>query len=379
MEETRLRRRSFLAAAGTAVLGSVAGCTEPHAGPSFETSNDPDVDREDLADGSAFTDLYEATIDAVAQVTAHGVSTDDGRARGQGSGFVYDDSHVVTNEHVVRGGEDVELQYVNGDWTTSELVGTDYHSDLAVLEVDHVPDVADPFSLTEQHPVVGQEVAAIGNPLGLEGTMTRGIVSGVNRSLPMPEEYAVDGLRYSFSNVVQTDAAVNPGNSGGPIVGLNGEVVGVVNAGSPFTNNIGFAISAALTRRVVPSLIDDGDFHHSHMGIFFEPVNRLVAEENDLSEATGILIADLEGGGPSEGVLQESDSVVERRGELIPVGGDVIVAIDGEPIPDRHALGTYLALETNPGDTISLEVIRNRGRERTTVDLELAAREEPEV
>ena len=379
MKEPRLRRRAFLAAAGTAALGSFAGCTEPHAGPAYETSNNPDTDREDLADGSAFTDLYETTIDAVTQVRVHGIPTPDGEAGGQGSAFVYDDTHVVTNEHVVRGGEGIELQYVNGDWTSTELIGTDYHSDLAVLEVDHVPEAADPLSLSDRQPVVGQEVAAIGNPLGLEGTMTRGIVSGVNRSISMPEDYVVDDLEYSFPNAIQTDAAVNPGNSGGPIVDLNGEVVGVVNAGSPFTDNIGFAISAAVTRRVVPSLIDGGEFRHSHMGIFFEPVNRLVAEANDLSEASGILIVDLENGGPADGVLEGSDTVVERRGEPVPVGGDVIVAIDGEPIPDRHALGTYLVLETDPGDTISLEVLRNRGRERTTVDLELTAREEPDL
>ena len=379
MDETRLRRRSFLAAVGTATLGSIAGCTEPHAGPAYETSTEPDIDRENLADGSAFTDLYEATIDAVTQVRVHGVSTDGDRSRGQGSGFVYDDDHVVTNEHVVRGGEDIELQYTNGDWTTTDLVGTDYHSDLAVLEVDHVPEAADPLPLSDRSPVVGQEIAAIGNPLGLEGTMTRGIVSGVNRSVPMPDDYVREGIAYTFPNAIQVDAAVNPGNSGGPIVGLNGEVVGVVNAGSPLTDNIGFGISAAVAHRAVPSLIDDGEFRHSHMGIFFEPVNRLVAEENDLSEASGILIVDLEPGGPAEGVLEGSNSVVERRGESIPVGGDVIVAIDGEPIPDRHALGTYLVLETDPGDTISLEVLRNRGRERTTVDLELTAREEPDL
>ncbi len=379
MEDTRSHRRSFLAAAGTAILGSVAGCTEPHAGTGFETSNDSGVARENLADGSAFSDLYGTTIDAVTQVRVHGIPTPEGETGGQGSAFVYDDDHVVTNEHVVRGGAGIELQYTNGDWTTTDLVGTDYHSDLAVLEVDHVPEAADPLSLSDRQPVVGQEIAAIGNPLGLEGTMTRGIVSGVNRSIPMPEEYVVGGMAYSFPNAIQTDAAVNPGNSGGPIVDLDGEVVGVVNAGSPFTDNIGFAISAAVTRRVVPSLIDDGEFRHSHMGIFFEPVNRLVADENDLSEPSGILIADLEDGGPAEGVLEGSDSVVERRGEEIPVGGDVIVAIDGEPIPDRHALGTYLVLETEPGDTISLEVLRNRGRERTTVDLELGAREEPDI
>ena len=374
MEETRLRRRSFLATVGVVALGSVAGCTEPHAGPAYETSTDPEIDRENMAEGSAFTDLYEATIDAVTQVRVFGVSTpdDDRQRQGQGSAFVYDDDHVVTNEHVVRGGETVELQYTNGDWTSTDLVGTDYHSDLAVLEVDHVPDAADPLTLSERFPVVGQEIAAIGNPLGLEGTMTRGIVSGVNRSVPMPEEYVRDDLDYSFPNAIQTDAAVNPGNSGGPLVDLDGEVLGVVNAGSPHTDNIGFAISAALARRVVPALIDAGEYHHSFLGAISIPVNRTIAEANHLSEATGIIVVGVDSDGPAQGVLEVSDSSGQ-----VPVGGDVIVAIDDEPIPDTHTLGTHLALETSPGDTVSLEVIRGRGRERVTVDLDLEARPQP--
>ncbi len=272
--------------------------------------------------------------------------------------------HIVTNDHVVAGGEEVDLQYINGDWTGTRLVGTDHFSDLAVLEVDHVPDAATPLSLSNERPVVGQEVLAIGNPYGLEGSMSQGIVSGIERSVNAPDR------RFSFPDVVQTDAAVNPGNSGGPLVDLDGNVIGVVHAGGG--NNIGFAISAALADRVIPGLIADGEYKHSYLGIGLLSVDRIVAEENDLEAATGIAVTDIVSGGPADGVLQGATGTVERRGEPIPVGGDVIFEIDGEPIPDRHALATHLALETSPGETIDIRLWRD-GTE-TTESLTLDAR-----
>ncbi|WP_049923202.1 S1C family serine protease [Halopiger djelfimassiliensis] len=369
MNDSRLNRRRFLAAASAGLVGTVAGCSEPRNIDPMEGSTSHEIDRENLADGSTFTDVYEATIDSVTQVRVFGV--DDPRTgdegRGQGSGFLYDDSHIVTNDHVVAGGTDVDLQYINGDWTGTRLVGTDYYSDLAVLEVDHVPDSATPLSLTDRRPVVGQQVLAIGNPFGLEGSMTDGIVSGVNRTLDAPNR------RFSYPNVIQTDAAVNPGNSGGPLVDLDGNVIGVVNAAGG--DNIGFAISAALTRRVVPSLIENGEYGHSYMGIRLRTVDRLIAEENDLPSATGVAVVDVNDG-PAEGALEGADRFVRRRNEPIPVGGDVILEMDGEPIPDRHALSSHLALETSPGDDLELRLWRN-GRE-TTTEFSLGARPEVE-
>ncbi len=364
MEETRLGRRRFLAAAGAGFVGSLAGCATPRSGPSFETDAEP-IDRDDRADGSTYTDVYERTIDSVTLVRVFGVDDPTGgQTRGQGSAFVYDASHVVTNDHVVYGSDQIELQYPNGDWSTAAVVGTDYYSDLAVLEVEHVPDAATPLEFSQQSPVVGQEVLAIGNPYGLEGSMSKGIVSGVDRALQVPQR------DFAFPNVVQTDAAVNPGNSGGPLVGLDGTVVGVINAGGG--DNIGFAISAALASRVVPALVDDGVYRHSYMGIGLRTVDPLIARENNLPRATGVIVTDVPEDGPADGVLRGRDEIVRRNGAAIPVGGDVILAIDGEPIPDRHALSTYLALETSPDETISIELRRDRRIE--TVDLTLGAR-----
>jgi len=364
MDETRLGRRRLLATASAGVVGAVAGCVEPGADSSIEGGTSHDIDRENLADGSTYTEVYEALIDSVVQVRAFGVDNPltGEEGEGQGSGFVVDDSHIVTNEHVVAGAEEVDLQYINGDWTSTRLVGTDFYSDLAVIEADHVPDSATPLSFTDTTPVVGQEVLAIGNPFGLEGSMSSGIVSGIERTLSPPDR------EFSFPDVIQTDAAVNPGNSGGPLVDLSGTVVGVVNAAGG--ENIGFAISAALTNRVAPSLIEDGTYEHSYLGIGLEPVDRPLAEQNDLSEAAGIMIVEaVPGEAAANAGLQGSSGTVTHRGEPVPVGGDVIVRLDGEPIPDEHALSRFLALETSPGETITVEYKRDGRTETTSLTL----------
>jgi serine protease Do len=366
MDQHRPGRRELLVAAGAVAAGFAAGCAEPRTDSSIEGSSAHTIDRENRAEGSAYTDVYDAVIDSVTQVRVFGIESPDldGEGRGQGSGFLVEGDYIVTNEHVVAGGEEIDLQYINGDWTSTTLLGTDVHSDLAVLEADRVPDEATPLGLAAEHPVVGQEVLAVGNPYGLEGSMSAGIVSGVDRTVPAPEQ------EFSFSNVIQTDAAVNPGNSGGPLVDLDGTVAGVVNAGGG--NNIGFAISAALTHRVVPALVEDGEYEHAYLGIQLRTVDRLVAEENDLAEATGVVVVDTEPNGAADGVLQGAERFVERRGESVPVGGDVIRAIDGDPIPDRHALSTYLALETSPDERVDVDVFRDGTRE--TIGLSLGTR-----
>ena len=365
MSDSRPGRREFLALAGTGLVGAVAGCSEPSAEDSAmegSSSHSDPIDPDDRADGSTYTDVYESVIDAVAQVRAVGVENAYGEeGTGQGSGFVYDDSHVVTNEHVVAGADDIDLQYINGDWTDTRVVGTDFYSDLAVLEVAHVPDAAAPIELAAEHPVVGQEVLAIGNPYGFEGSMSKGIVSGVNRTIDTVDR------DFSVSNVIQTDAAVNPGNSGGPLVDLEGDAVGVITAGGG--DNIGFAIPAAMASRVVPDLIETGSYDHPYMGIRLATVDRYIAEANGLNEATGIIVTEVFADGPAADVLR---AATPRPRDSIPVGGDVIYAIDGEPIPDRHALSRYLALRTSPGETIEIDCWRD-GRE-TTVSLTLGAR-----
>ena len=352
----RLSRRRFLAAAGLAA--GLAGCNAPAGGTS------PRSDRINTSPDSpsVYADVYREAIDSVVLIRVFG---GNGR-NGQGSGFVYDQRHIVTNEHVVSDVADVRVRFTDGSWRAAEIAGTDVYSDLAVVRVSDKPTRAEPLSLVRGEVAVGQEVVAIGNPFGLSGSLSSGIVSGVDRTLPAANNF-------SIPDAIQTDAAVNPGNSGGPLMTLDGRVAGVINSGSG--DNIGFAISAALIRRVVPALIESGSYEHAYMGVRLTDVTPLIAEANDLSTARGVYMDEIVDGGPADGVLQGSDGTEAINGIDVPVGGDVVVRMGGEPVQSQQVLSTYLALSTSPGDTIPVEVIRDGTR--TTVDLTLGSRPQP--
>lgn len=376
MSSEQLTRRRLLAAA-TGVAAGVAGCNTSQSRASSGNVSNPDA--AELLNStpesqSDYTDVYRQTIDSVVLVRVYADSR--GRA-GEGSGFVYNDQYIITNEHVVtdtRGAvlepgtvfDDIRIQFTDGQWRTAEVVGTDAYSDLAVLDIQSVPDTATPLSLIESEVAIGQPVIAIGNPLGYTGSMTSGVVSGVDRSLPARNNFRIP-------DAIQTDAPVNPGNSGGPLVTLDGEVAGVINSGGG--DNIGFAISAALADRVAPSLIRTGDYQHSFMGVGLTSVTPLIAEAEGLSDADGVYIDEVRSDSPSSGVLQGSTGTTAIDGVQVPTGGDVIVSMGGQTVESQEVLSTYLALVTSPGDTIPVEVIRDGGR--TTVQLTLGERPEP--
>ncbi|MFB6139212.1 MAG: S1C family serine protease, partial [Halosimplex sp.] len=249
MDTSETSRRRFLAAFGTALAAGSAGCSGSLFGHGEPTSDgdatpvDPsprpsdggdggsagEFDRFDRAADSAYADVYRSVAPSVAQIQVY----TDAPGPAQGTGFAYSDGHVVTNQHVVEGARHVFLRFSEGGWTEGDVVGTDLYSDLAVLSVSGLPDGAEPLALRETDPSVGTEVIAIGNPFGFSGSVSSGIVSGVNRTLPAPNDF-------SIPDAIQTDAPVNPGNSGGPLVTLDGSVAGVVNSGGG--DNIGFAI-----------------------------------------------------------------------------------------------------------------------------------------
>lgn len=356
MSESERTRRDVLAAGGAAVLAGLAGCnttageTTPGGTTPAETStpsSGPEADSE-------YAQAYRQTIESVVLV-----ETD----QGQGTGFMFDDSHVVTNAHVVGAASTSEVRFNTGAWSTGEVVGTDPHSDLAAIAVDDVPPSATPLQFAEAGATIGQEVVAIGNPYDLNGSLTTGVVSGTDRSIPAP-------TGFSIPDAIQTDAPVNPGNSGGPLVSLDGRVVAVINSGGG--DNIAFGISAALTRRVVPELIDAGTYEHSYLGVSFGQVSPEVARVNDLEDPRGLIIVDTVDGGPADGVLRPSEEFRSVGRERLPIGGDVVVAIDGTELAAAEDLGGYLALQTRPGDTVDLTVLRD-GSERT-VELELGTR-----
>jgi len=298
--------------------------------------------------------LYEETIDSVVTVYVVGEERTS-----SGSGFVYDDTgHLVTNHHVINGAATVAVKFsTRGEWRSATVVGSDPRSDLAVLEIDNVPSTADPLELRDSQPPQGSDAVAIGSPLRLEGTITTGTISGVDRSLRLPDGTVVP-------DTLQTDAAINPGNSGGPLLDSAGQVIGV-NTARADADNIGFVVSAAMVDRVVPSLIESGDHSHASLGVETRTVVPAIATANGLDEISGAAVVSVDSEGPAAGRLRGPQRVETVDGQRVPVGGDVIVSIGGTRIDTDHDLLRYLALETEPGDTVSLETVRD-GERRTT-------------
>lgn len=369
MDSDSLSRRQFLGALGVAAAAGAAGCQSPgQAQPATDNPESRDSVRTDAADQLSadvegrYAEVYQQVAPSVVSIRVYESS---GRGS-EGSGFLLDDRHIVTNEHVVDGGDAYYTRFTTTGWREVSLVGADVYSDLAVLEIDDPPASADPLSFVDSDPAVGTEVVAIGNPFGLSGSVSAGIVSGVDRTLRSANNF-------SIADAIQTDAAVNPGNSGGPLVTLDGDVVGVINSGGG--DNVAFAISAQLAQRVVPSLVQRGSYQHSYMGVLLRNVSPLVAEANRLDQATGVYIDDTVDDGPADGVLQGSRGSRVVSGVEVPTGGDVILALDDTPTPTRQALSTFLALETSPGDSVAVTVRRD-GTERT-VDLQLGRRPAP--
>jgi S1-C subfamily serine protease len=313
--------------------------------------------------------VYSAAMPSVASIyVSHWDDERRHRGDGAGSGFVYDDrGHVVTNQHVVGEAREVDLRFSEGDWRVGRVVGTDAYTDLAVVRVDDLPAYATPLPIAEVAPRPGQPVAALGNPLGLDGTISAGIVSGTNRSMPTGQGFAIP-------DTVQTDAPINPGNSGGPLVTLDGVVVGVNRATAG--ENIGFAVSPLLLRRVVPTLIDEGSVSHPYMRIRTIDVSPTVAAANGLDEPRGVLVVDA-WYGPEGTVLAPCDRTDSVRGQEVPTGGDVIVGIEGTPIDAHEELVRYLITETRPGETVDLRIVRG-GRE-TSERVTLETRPEPDA
>jgi 2-alkenal reductase len=271
---------------------------------------------------------------------------------------------------VVANGTDYEVVFANGTRQRADLVGTDVDSDLAVLQVDSLPEIAEPLPLAESDDIqVGQFVVAIGNPFGEQGSMSLGIVSGLGRSLPS-QRGMLTGSTYSLPQVIQTDAPINPGNSGGPLLNLNGEVVGVNAAIASLTgtgSGVGFSIPVAAVRRIVPSLIEDGSYTYPYMGLAFDGEITLdEAEQYGLPQTQGAYVLEVVPDGPADeaGIVAADPSTGQ--------GGDLIIALDDQTINNFDDLNTYLSFHTSVGQTIDVRLLRDG--EEITLPLTLGAR-----
>lgn len=298
--------------------------------------------------------------------------------QGIGSGFVWDrEGHIITNNHVVEGAVEITVAFPDDTTVPAEVVGTDPHSDLAVIKVNLPPEKLIPVQVADSTQVrVGQLAVAIGNPFGLEGTMTVGFVSALGRSLPVASSNLL-APSYTIPDIIQTDAPINPGNSGGVLVDDEGRVIGVPTAiESPVRANagIGFAVPSVIVQKVVPSLIADGGYEHPWLGISGTTLNSELAEAMGLeADQRGVLIIEVVPESPSgEAGLRASDQQIEIGGVESRIGGDVIVAIDDQPVEGFDDLVTYLVRNTSAGEAASLTILRD-GREET-VRVTLAAR-----
>jgi serine protease Do len=297
---------------------------------------------------------------------------------GVGSGFVWDTAgHIVTNNHVVAGAHRITVTLHDGTTVPAKVVGTDPDSDLAVAQVDLPADQLRPVQLADSTQVkVGQLTAVLGNPFGLQNTMTVGFVSALGRALPVGADDE-QGPGYTITDILQTDAPLNPGNSGGVLVDDASRVIGVTSAIiSPVgvSAGVGFAIPSAVVQKVVPVLIQTGHYEHPWLGLSGTSLTPELAKAMGLKpEQRGVLVADVVPDGPADRAgLHGSDRQLTIDGERVHLGGDVIVALDGQPVKGSDDLVTALARGTEVGQTVSLTLL-GHGQEHT-VRVTLAAR-----
>ena len=298
-------------------------------------------------------------------------SPEDRFRRGGGSGFIWDqEGRIVTNHHVVDGADKIIVTLFDKSEVEAEVLGTDPDSDLAVLQIE-VPEgfSLKPVQLGDSDSVrVGQIAAAIGNPFGQEFTITSGIISAVGRTIRSGNS------QFSIPEVVQTDAPINPGNSGGPLLDRRGHVIGVTTqiiSQSGANSGIGFAVPVDIAKRVVPVLIEEGSYDYAWLGISGTTLQPDIAERMGLPRDTrGTLVIEVTQEGPADAAgLRGSGETASVDGVDFPMGGDIIVGIDGTPIDEMDDLIAHLVSENQPGDEVVMEIIREGAREEITVTL----------
>ncbi len=287
--------------------------------------------------------------------------------QGTGSGFVLDkEGHIVTNNHVVENAEDVQVTFHDGTTVRAKVIGTDPDSDLAVIKVDVPADMLHSVELGDSDQLeVGQRAMALGNPFGLRGTLTTGIISALGRSLPLGRASVVIGARFTIPELIQTDAAINPGNSGGPLLDSQGRVIGVNTAYNPSTSGIGFAVPVNTVKRVVPKLIKDGYYPYPWLGISGTDLSLDVIEEMKLPVQRGAIILEVTPNSPAEKAgLRGSTKTVKKAGREIRIGGDVVIAIDGQKVAQFEDILVYILRHTEVGQEVNLTIIRD-GKEQS--------------
>ena len=280
-------------------------------------------------------------------------------APGMGSGFVYDNlGHIITNAHVVEGASKATVTFLDGTQYDAEIIGKDKFTDIAVMKVNEKPRLLHPLQIGDSSKLhVGEQVAAIGNPFGLSGSMTSGIVSQLGRLLPTQDS------GFSIPDVIQTDAAINPGNSGGPLLNMKGEVIGINTAIQSISgefSGIGFAVPSNTALKIVPSLIEDGEYRHPWIGISGRDIDPDLARVLDLKDAKGFLVITVVDGSPADKAGLKGMSATQIiDGKEYPADGDIIISVDNKEVRKISDILVHLQREKSVGDEMSLGILRD--------------------
>ena len=302
-------------------------------------------------------ELFKKTEQGVVKIETNVADVDERKP--VGSGFVYDIlGHTITNAHVIENATKVTVTFLDGNQYNAEIIGSDKFTDIAVIKVNEKPRLLHPLDIGDSSVLlVGEQVAAIGNPFGLSGSMTSGIVSQLGRLM-----YSQDN-GFSIPDVIQTDAAINPGNSGGPLLNMKGEVIGINTAIRSSTGEftgVGFAIPSNTIKKIVPSLIEEGKYHHPWMGITGIDINPDLAKIRELVNAKGFLVVTVIDGHPADDAgLQGVSKTVEIDGKEYPIDGDIIISVDGKEVRKINDILVHLQREKSVGDEMILGVMRD--------------------
>jgi S1-C subfamily serine protease len=316
----------------------------------------------------SLVEIFEKSEPGVVRVNVQRTDQSNGTS-GVGSGFVFDKKgHIITNSHVVKDAKKVVVTFLDGRSYNADVIGFDEFTDMGVIKVSADLSLLQPLSLGDSANLkVGETIAAIGNPFGLSGSMTSGIVSQLGRLLPT-------GLGYSIPDVIQTDAAINPGNSGGPLLNMRGEIVGINTAIQSTTGEftgVGFAVPSQTIAKIVPRLIENGKYHHPWIGISGRDIDPDLAKVLNLNDAVGFLVITVVENSPAaKAGMHGSDETVQVEGVNYPVGGDIILSVDGKQVRKIDDILIHLQRAKSVGDEMVLEILREGRTTNITITLE---------
>ena len=306
----------------------------------------------------SLVELFEKSEEGVVRIDVDKINSFR-EGNSVGSGFVFDlFGNIITNAHVIDNADNITVTFLDGSQYNASIVGMDKFTDIAVINVEEKPDYLHPLEIGDSSTLkVGEPVAAIGNPFGLSGSMTSGIVSQIGRLLPSHD------TGFSIPNVIQTDAAINPGNSGGPLLNMNGKVMGIntaIQSGTGQSAGIGFAVPSNTISKVVPVLITEGKYSHPWIGISGQDINPDLAKIRNLNHSKGFLIVTVIPDSPAEMAGLKGVSEIEKiDNKEYPKDGDIIISVDGKEVRKISDILIHLQEEKSVGDEMILGIIRN--------------------